>query len=97
MDDEFELMKFIALGWQKYFNENPLIKVNSKFPKELEKYLKEKPKDPDIEETDDDTDTGGEGGNGDDGAPTDTEASEPFKPIDDNSFEYDGEVYQILI
>ncbi len=98
MDDEFELMKFIALGWLKYFNENPLIKVNSKFPKELEKYLKEKPKDPDIDETDiDDTDTGGEGGNGDDGAPTDTEASEPFKPIDDNSFEYDGEVYQILI
>ena len=96
--DELERERFLALKWHKYFNEHPLIEVSSKFPKELEKYLKEKPKNPDIDDTDtDDTDTGGEGGNGDDSAPTDIEASEPFKPLDESSFEYDGIVYQILV
>ncbi|MEL0310276.1 MAG: ATP-binding protein, partial [Gammaproteobacteria bacterium] len=32
--DEFEMGKFLALGWLKYFNEHPLLEVSSKFPKE---------------------------------------------------------------
>ena len=39
--DEFEMGKFLALGWLKYFNEHPLVEV-SRNSEELEKFLKDK-------------------------------------------------------
>ena len=87
LNDELELMMFLALGWQKYFHENPLIEVNSIFPKELEKYLNNKPEDPGPE------DPGPEDPGPEDPGPE----VEIFEPIDENSFKFEGKVYQIQV
>jgi hypothetical protein len=102
MDDEFELMRFIALGWQKYFHENSLIEVNSIFPKELEKYMKSKSKNTGSDDAgSDDTgsdDTGSDDTGSDDTGSDDTgEKFELFEPIDENSFKFDQQIYQLLI
>ena len=96
--DDFERDKFLALKWHKYFNEHPLLEVSSKFPKELEKFLKDKqntpggPEDPGPEEPGGPEDPGPE----EPGGPEEP-AIEIFEPIDENSFNFDGEIYQLLI
>jgi hypothetical protein len=96
--DESERNKFLALKWHNYFNEHPLVEVSSKFPKELEKFLRDKqsnPGDTDPGDTDPgDTDPG-------DTDPGDTDpgdtVQEIFEAIDENSFNFLGNTYQILI
>jgi hypothetical protein len=96
--DDFERGKFLALKWHKYFNEHPLLKVSSKFPKELEKFLKDKPDAPGGPEDPGPDAPGGpeDPGPEEPGGP-DEPAIEIFEPIDENSFNFDGEIYQLLI
>tara|TARA_Y100000591_G_scaffold148266_1_gene127383 strand:+ start:486 stop:2144 length:1659 start_codon:yes stop_codon:yes gene_type:complete len=96
--DDFERNKFLALKWHKYFNEHPLINVSSKFPKELEKFLKDEkdipvgPDEPGPEEPGGPDEPGPE----EPGGP-ENPVVEIFEPIDENSFNFHGETYQLLI
>ena len=85
--DEFEMGKFLALGWLKYFNEHPLVEVSSKFPKELEKFLKDKQN----------TASGPEEPGSEEPSGPEEPVIEIFEPIDEDSFNFHGETYQLLI
>ncbi len=94
--DDFEREKFLALKWHKYFEEHQLLDVKSKFPKELEKFLKDNPDtftDPEEPSPEGPDEPGGTE------PPASPEAPEPeiFEPLDENSFNFHGETYQLLI
>jgi hypothetical protein len=105
--DEFEMGKFLALGWLEYFNAHELVEVSSKFPKELEKFLKDKQNTPGGSEDPGSEDPGSEDPGSEDPGSEDPGSEDPggpkepaieiFEPIDENSFNFLGETYQLLI
>ena len=96
--DDFEMGKLLALGWWKYFNDHPLVDVSSKFPKELEKFLKDKKDIPGGSEESSPEESGGsEESSPEESGGSDEPVIEIFEPIDENSFNFDGETYKLLI